>query len=196
MSFASIGCSGTDPQSLVADTGVPDTLPTPDAAVEAGLVDVAAPVDASSDTLPVEAAPDVAMGPPDSQIQCGPSTTCSAQTQVCCWHSTNTVTPFECLSSITACSGAADVPMTCSTAANCASQGLPGSICCATLDSQGTGMCAGDAVPSIARCKTSCTASASEYQIGCDTTAQNCADSTRTCYDTQCDVPGGGTLCY
>jgi len=194
------GCSGIS-SDLLVDSG---SQPQDDAA---SVVDSSAPVEASSGedaTAPedasvpeeasvVDATPDVHTGPPDSKIQCGPNLGCSAQNEMCCWHMESTNKPYECVSDISGCSGTYDVPMTCSSPDNCASQGNAGYQCCATGGNYGEGQCYAYDVATVVACKSSC--GITDYEIGCSVQKQNCSDSLETCVVSKCTVPGD-TMCY
>ncbi len=188
-------CSGSDGTGLLGDGGnqqdvavvndaaVQDTSPQNDATVQ----DVV-----TNDVTVIDAPIDNHVGPPDSKIQCGPSLTCSAQTQACCWHMASNVKPFECVSDVSACNGTNDVPMTCSNTDNCASQGNPSYACCATGGNFGVGQCSGYDVATVVACKSAC--DVTDYQVGCDVKTQNCSDSLQTCIVSKCTAPSD-TIC-
>ncbi len=177
--------SGSQPQEDASSTG-PDASATVDASVTP---DASVVTDAS---VVIDATPDVYVGPADSKILCGQST-CSAQNEVCCWHQGSTTKPFECVSSASACVGLYDVPITCSTTDNCASQGNAGYQCCATGGNTGWGTCSGYDIASGVACKPSC--DMTDYEIGCSVQKQNCTDSLQTCVTSKCTFPGA-TMCY
>jgi len=195
-------CSGADGNDLLGDSGTitPDaSAPTQDASTSQDATtpqDASSPQDASTDdvvTIADASQPDVKVGPPDSLIQCGPQVTCSAQNQTCCWHMTNNAKPYECVTNIGSCSGEYDVPITCSTPDNCASQGNAGYQCCATGGNFGTTtQCSGYDVATVVACKSSC--GLDDYEIGCSVQQQNCADNLQTCVVSKCTDPGA-TLC-
>ena len=137
---------------------------------------------------------DVPVGPPDSKIHCG-TTTCSAQTQVCC-ATYGTQTTFKCVASLGDCAGTQDVPITCSSNDNCASQGQAGDVCCAS--GQGpvnqNPNCQQFSVAAQVQCQATCDANAGEFQVGCSTQLQNCIDTAQSCINSQCTLPGM-TIC-
>jgi hypothetical protein len=191
-------CSGMS-SDLLADAGSPgadaasaaDAASGPDASTGE---DAARPADAAgNDATAEDATPDVHTGPPDSKIQCGPQLACSAQNQICCWHQGSTTTPYQCVTSVGDCSGMNDVPITCSTPDNCASQGHPGYQCCATTGNLGSGQCYAYDVASVVACKSSC--GVTDYEIGCSVKQQDCSDGISTCIVSKCTVPGD-TMCY
>ena len=191
-------CSGVS-SDLLADSGAPaedsGTITQPDAS--SGHPDGASGDDAS--TLPDDASvvdvgqPDAWTGPADSKIQCGPQLGCSAQNEVCCWHMGSTQKTYECVTDLNDCAGTYDVPMTCSSTANCDSQGNAGYQCCATGGNFGMGQCSGFDVAQVVACKPSC--DVSDYEIGCSVQKQNCTDSIQTCVVSKCTAPGD-TMCY
>lgn len=193
-------CSGTDGTGLLGDSGTQnqdDAAQTQDDAStqnDAGVEDATTTSDASTeDAHVVDATPDTHVGPPDSKIQCGTST-CSAQNEMCCWHQASTTKPYECVSGVSACAGTYDVPMTCSTPDNCASQGNPTYQCCATGGNFGSGtQCGGFDIASLVACKATC--DQTDYELGCSVKQQNCSDSLQTCVVSKCTVPGI-TMCY
>ena len=183
VALLALGCSGTDPGQLFDDSGTgPVDSGSPDAVVQQ---DASAPNDATSpndaamamDVQAADVTPDTYVGPPDSKIQCGPSLTCSAQAQACCWHQGSNTKPYECVSGPSSCAGVTDVLVTCSTNDNCASQGNPSYTCCATGGNFGTGTCSGADIATVVACKSSCT-DIEDYQVGCSVTLQNCSDTT------------------
>jgi len=193
------GCSGTS-SDLLADSGAgpapgDDASATQPDASSSG-VDATAPQDAGTgpdDAGTIhDATPDVQTGPPDSKIQCGSQLSCSAQSQLCCWHMGNVNKPYECVSDISGCSGTSDVPMTCSSPDNCASQGNAGYQCCATGGNFGSGQCYAYDVASVVACKPTC--DVTDYEIGCSVQQQNCSDQLSTCIVSKCTVPGD-TMC-
>jgi hypothetical protein len=191
------GCSGVA-SDLLGDSGAPteDAGATVDGAAgsDGGIVEKDATAsEAGEDATVVDAAPDVHVGPADSKIQCGPQLGCSAQNEICCWHMASSVTPYECVSSIGDCSGTYDVPMTCSSTDNCASQGNDGYQCCATTGNYGMGQCYGYDVATVVACKPSC--DVTDTEIGCSVQQQNCSDPYQTCIVSKCTAPGD-TMCY
>ncbi|HEY1960230.1 MAG TPA: hypothetical protein VGH28_31690 [Polyangiaceae bacterium] len=189
-------CSGVS-SDLLGDSGAPEqdsAAPQLDASHEEH--DAASTEDAS---VPKEASvidvgqPDVWTGPPDSKIQCGPQLGCSAQNEMCCWHMASSSKPYECVSNANDCAGTYDVPMTCSSTDNCASQGNAGYQCCATGGQFGFGQCSGYDVATVVACKASC--EVTDYEIGCSVQQQNCSDSLSTCVVSKCTAPGD-TMCY
>ncbi len=197
-------CSGSDGNGLLGDSGPnpqddasspnDSSAPSDDATSPQ---DSSSPLDASTqpDVIAIVDAsqPDVNKGPPDSKIQCGSQITCSAQSETCCWHMGNTVKPYECVTSINSCTGATDVPITCSTPDNCASQGNAGYQCCATGGNFGTGQqCSGYDVATVVACKSTC--DFSDYEIGCSVQQQNCSDNLQTCVVSKCTDPSA-TMC-
>jgi hypothetical protein len=196
VSFAVLAaaCSGASGSGLLDDSGTqPQDAGAPQNEAAA---DVATPDVTTADVVVADVVvdpPDVFVGPQDSKIQCGPQSTCSAQKEICCWHQGSTAKQFECVTSASQCAGTYDVPMTCSQADNCASQGNPGYQCCATGGNVGWGSCSGYEVASSATCKAQC--DVTDYEIGCSVQQQNCADSLQTCIVSKCTVPGD-TMCY
>ena len=182
--------SGTQPGddgSVVQNDAAPteDVTTVADATTE----DVEHPKDANV----VDVAPDISTGPPDSKIQCGSQTTCSAQKEMCCWHQSSTTKQFECVTSPSSCSGMYDVVMTCSSTDNCASQGNAGYQCCATGGNFGWNTCANYDVASSVTCKSQC--DTYDYELGCSIQKQNCSNSAQTCIVSKCTAPSD-TMCY
>jgi hypothetical protein len=196
--LATSACSGADASGLLGDSG--SQQPQDDAAAvgpDASATEDATIVTPDADVVPdasvvVDAAPDVHVGPADSKIQCGQGS-CSAQNEVCCWHQGSTLKQFECVSNASACAALDDVPITCSTTDNCASQGNAGYQCCATGGNVGWGTCSGYDIASAVACKPSC--DMTDYEIGCSVQKQNCSDSMQTCVTSKCTFPGA-TMCY
>jgi len=199
LAASAVACSGAD-GILLGDSG---TGPGDDGGVvqnDASTEDVTTVADATTedvehpkDASVVDVAPDISIGPPDSKIQCGPQTTCSAQNSMCCWHQSSTTKPFECVTSPSSCSGMYDVVMTCSSTDNCASQGHAGYQCCATGGNFGFNSCSNYDVASSVTCKSQC--AQTDYELGCSVQQQNCSDSLQTCIVSKCTVPGD-TMCY
>lgn len=198
IALLTLGCSGSDGSGLLGDSGQPQDDAT--ATDSAAQPDAGAPTDAT--TLPESSVADVSVkdvtpnlyvGPPDSKIQCGPSLTCSAQSQACCWHSATTLKPFECVTDLSSCTGTYDVPITCSSQANCVSEGNPSYTCCATGGNFGSGSCAGADIATVVTCKSSCT-DIDDYPVGCSVSLQNCADTSQICIASKCTDPGA-TIC-
>jgi hypothetical protein len=198
---ALVGCSGADGSGLL-DAGIEQ--PGDDASVvqndAAAAEDVTTVVDATTedvvhpkDVNVVDVAPDVPIAPPDSKIQCGSTTTCSAQKEMCCWHQSSTTKQFECVTNPSSCSGMYDVVMTCSATDNCASQGHAGYQCCATGGNFGWGTCSNYDVASTVACKSKC--AQTDYELGCSVQQQNCSDTLQTCIVSKCTAPGD-TMCY
>ncbi len=199
-----LACSGSNPNDLLGDGGLsgPDTgtvLPNDDASSPPDDGGSDATVTDANDTkdaqVVVDAAPDVPVGPPDSKVQCGPNLTCSAQTQLCCHHTSSTINPYECVTNASSCAAIDDVPIACSTPSNCASQGNPSYKCCATGGAFGTGQCYNYDVATSVACKPDCTSGLDDYEIGCSVQQQNCSDSLQTCVVSKCTLPGY-TMCY
>jgi len=197
-----VACSGADNSGLLGDSG---SQPEQDAAVvqhdAASTDDVVTVADATTEdvheqdaSVVIDAAPDVPVKPADSKIQCGPQTACSAQNEVCCWHQSSTTKPYECVTSLNSCAGMYDVPVTCTTTDNCASQGNAGYQCCAAGGNFGWGTCSSYEVASGVSCKASCDLQ-TEWEIGCSIQKQNCSDSLQTCVTSKCTLPGA-TMCY
>jgi len=184
-----LGDSGTQPDEDAAvvqpDAQADDDVTVADVTTE----DVEHPKDANV----VDVAIDTWTGPPDSKIQCGPTTTCSAQKEMCCWHQSSTTKQFECVTSGSSCAGMYDVVMTCSNADNCASQGNAGYQCCATGGNYGWNTCQGYDVASSVTCKSQC--DTYDYELGCSVQQQNCSDSLQTCIVSKCTAPAD-TMCY
>lgn len=179
-----VACGGVEQSQLFDDAGPspqkdasaqPDTSQNPP---DASIVVDAAPLDAPviDDVVTV----DVPVGPPDSLIQCG-KTTCSAQTQVCCYHSAATTQQYECVSDLTDCNNDGDVPIGCSSQANCASQGQPNDICCG--DTQYDGQCS---VATAVSCQATCDQQ-TQIQVGCD---QDACPSGQSCKQSICSLVG------
>lgn len=183
-------CGGATDSQLLDDAGQPQDDAT---AIDTGggkdggdVKDVT-----TQDTVVVDVVTvDVPIKPADSKIHCG-TTTCSAQTQVCC-ATYGTTTTFACVSSASDCNGAQDVPISCSSQDNCNSQGLSGDICCAS--GQGpfnqNPNCQQFSVAAQVQCQTTCDSNAGEFEVGCSVQTQNCADTTQTCITSKCTLPG------
>jgi len=201
LAAGAIACSGAD-GILLDDSGTQPgddgSVVQPDASTGE---DVTTVVDATTtedvehpkDANVVDVAPDISIGPADSKIQCGPTTTCSAQKEMCCWHQSSTTKQFECVTSPSSCSGTYDVVMTCSSTDNCASQGNKGYQCCATGGNYGWNTCSGYDVASSVTCKAQC--ATYDYELGCSTQTQNCSDPQQTCIVSKCTAPSD-TMCY
>jgi hypothetical protein len=177
-----LGCGGADQSSLNdeagtqgIDGGLTDSSPAPESGNQQDVT--VADVTGIKDVTTV---PDVPVGPPDSQILCGPSVKCSAQSQICCHH-TATAPEWQCVTDLTQCQGFADVPISCSGHDNCASQGTPGDVCCANVQSNGSCDVATDV-----SCMSTCDPTAGQVPVGCSSTdpcptdAPNCKLSTCT----------------
>lgn len=199
-----LACSGSNPYDLLGDSGSSgvdsgNVQPVDDASasVDSGGEPDSTVEDAAADggTHVVDAAPDVPVGPADSKIDCGPTLKCSAQTQLCCHHAGSTSTPYECVTSASSCAAIDDVPISCSTPTNCASQGNPSYQCCATGGAWGSGQCYNYDIAVSATCKPDCTSGVDDYEIGCSIQQQNCSDSLKTCIVSKCTLPGY-TMCY
>ena len=201
LAASAVACSGAD-NILLGDSGAEPVddgsvvqndaaSPAEDAtSADASSADVEHPKDANV----VDVVVDHWTGPPDSKIQCGPSTTCSAQNEICCWHQSSTTKQFECVTSPASCAGTYDVTMTCSSTDNCASQGHGGYQCCATGGNLGWGSaCSNYDVASSVTCKSQC--DTYDYELGCSVQQQNCSDPQKTCVVSKCTAPSD-TMCY
>jgi len=183
-------CSGADGSQLFDDAGQPenDATAAPDTGgnKDGGTQDVTVQDVVVVDVVTV----DVPVGPPDSKIHCGTST-CSAQTQVCCATFGQTTT-YACVSSTSDCQGTNQVPISCTSGDNCASQGNSGDICCAS----GQGFinpnptCQGYDTVAQVMCQSTCDINQGEFEVGCSTQTQNCNDNTQTCITSKCTLPG------
>ncbi len=193
--LGTLACGGADQSSLLVDSGQPgpdatqsDTGPGPDA----GPVKDSGPV---VDTGPIAdvVTMDVPVGPPDSKIKCG-TTSCSAQTQVCCMTVGNPNT-FACVASVNDCQGGSDVPITCSSKENCASQGNPGDVCCGLPNGPNSQnpSCNNFSMASTTQCQTSCDPQQGEFEVGCTLQPNSCTNG-MTCITSVCTIPGY-TLC-
>jgi hypothetical protein len=190
-------CGGAEQSQLFNDSGQtpeqdatqPDTSTGPDA----GPTKDTGP---SQDVTPIPdvVTVDVPVGPPDSKIHCG-NTTCSAQTEVCCVTIGNPNT-YACVGSVNDCNGTNDVPIACSSADNCASQGNAGYICCGSPNGPPSGnpSCNNFSTASQVQCQATCDAQQGEFEVGCSTQLQNCSDTQQQCITSQCTLPGY-TLC-
>lgn len=118
----------------------------------------------------------------DSQIQCGPTLTCGAKSSICCDHTLSAT--WQCVANASACSGTGDVPIACSSHANCISQGTPGDICCADLTNDG--MCE---VATSVSCMATCDVGGTQAKIGCGT-GDPCPTLTPNCRVSTCTLPG------
>ena len=173
------GCGGADPSTLFDDAGN-------DEGVDASTVDVVAnPPDVV--TPDVASIPDVTVqetGPADSQILCGPTLRCHAQTETCCDH-TVAVSQWECVTDPSQCANTGDIPIACSGHDNCVSQGTPDYICCADTVNNGTACAAATDVS----CQATCDPTAAQTQVGCSTT-DPCPSATPVCKQSTCTLPG------
>lgn len=174
------GTGGQKDGSVVPDSGKPDGGPI---------------VDATFDAPPVEdvVTVDVPVGPPDSKIHCGPTLGCSAQNEICC-ETMGTPITYACVGSTSDCAGPDDVPISCSSGENCASQGNAGYICCA---SQGgppnpNGTCGNFTSAADVSCQQTCDQQQGQFEVGCNPQTQNCTDNTQTCIVSKCSLPGYG----
>jgi hypothetical protein len=185
-------CGGADGTQLFDDAGQSqnDATTPPDTGTGndgGGVKDVTV-----QDTvvIPDVVTVDVPIKPADSKIHCG-TTTCSAQTQVCC-ATFGTTTTYLCVSSVNDCNGTQDVPISCSSQDNCNSQGLGNDICCAS--GQGpfnqNPTCQQYSTAAQVQCQATCDANAGEFQVGCSTQTQNCVDTTQACITSKCTLPG------
>jgi hypothetical protein len=184
-------CSGADGTQLFDDAGQPITDATaPDTSngKDGGGPDK--DVTVQDVTIVDVVVPDVPVLPPDSMIHCGTSS-CSAQTQVCC-ATYGTTTTFKCVSSESDCTGTQQVPISCSSGDNCASQGNADYICCAS--GQGpqnqNPNCQQFSVAAQVQCQSTCDANVGEFEVGCSTQPQNCADTSQFCITSKCTLPG------
>ncbi len=188
-------CGGATDSQLLTDSGQPEqdatqteTGPGPDGGPTK---DVSLP-----DVVPVKdvVTVDVPVGPPDSKIHCG-TTTCSAQTQVCCM-TVGTQNSYACVNSVSDCSGTDQVPVSCSSGENCASQGNAGYICCGSPNGPQSPnpSCNGFSMAASVQCQATCDAQVGEFEVGCSTQLQNCIDTQQSCINSQCTLPGY-TLC-
>jgi len=186
-----IACGGAEDNQLLSDAGTPIDQSAPP-------VDGSQPVDASLDVNPqdaavqdvvtiVDAAPDVPTVT-DTQIQCG-NTTCSAQTQLCCYHVGATTGEFTCVAGFSDCQDTNDVPINCSSNDNCASEGEPGYICCATPGGPANPSAGCTNSTSAAQVLCQATCDAPNFIVGCSTQQQNCP-SQETCAVSVCSLPG------
>jgi hypothetical protein len=192
-----VACGGADQSPLLQSSGGHSGN---DASVSN---DGGTTVDSGGSDVTVQDAPsvqdvvtvDVPVGPPDSKIQCGPNLTCSAKTQVCC-ATVGFQFTYQCVSSVGDCAGANDIPISCSSGDNCASQGHPGDICCGTGNGpqNPSNLCQQSDTASQVQCQTTCDPQQGEFEIGCSPQLQNCTDNTQTCIASKCTLPGYG-LC-
>jgi len=107
-----------------ADTAVADTaLGGGDALQQDGPVEDALP---TPDSFAADAPP------PSYSIACGPTTTCTAPAEFCCYAG---ITSETCETDTTDCSGAADTPITCTSSTQCAQ----GQVCCGHVVADTTG---------------------------------------------------------
>ena len=187
--WALAACGGADQSTLLADGGGGATDGggggqdvTVPPKKDSGPPDVVVQDVVVQDVVAV----DVPVGPPTSTIQCG-STTCDAKTQICCFHPATQ--QGTCVNGINNCNGFGDVPVSCSSDANCASQGTPSYVCCANVGGQGTGNCSNSAIATDVSCQPDCTQQ-NQVPVGCDTNLQNCADPQLQCFTSQCTLPG------
>jgi hypothetical protein len=192
VSFAA--CGGADQTSLLTDSGSnPQDATQTDTGpgVDAGKKDTGPSVDSGpiADVVTV----DVPVGPADSKIHCG-NTACSAQTEVCCMTVGNPNT-FACVGSVNDCQGANDVPITCSSSENCASQGSPGDVCCGLPNGPNSQnpSCNNFSMASMTQCQTSCDPQQGEFEMGCTLQPNSCTNG-QTCITSVCTIPGY-TLC-
>ncbi len=183
LASALVACGGADQNPLLgeggvldssapADASVPDTAPPSDATV----IDSPGPADVNTVDVPV--------GPKDSRIMCGTSLTCSAQTEVCCHH-TSSIKPYECVATVGDCANPDDIPISCSMHDNCASQGNPTYVCCGDITSN-SGACStlGDV-----SCQATCDPQSDQLQVGCSGT-DPCPTDTPNCKVSTCTLPG------
>ena len=192
-SFAA--CGGADSSQLFDDGGQAqsDATAQPDTGggKDGGNPDKDVTV---QDVVVVDVAPDVPIKPADSNIHCG-SSTCSAQTQVCC-ATYGTTTTYKCVASASDCTGTQQVPISCTNGDNCASQGNAGYICCGSPNGPQSPnqSCNGFAMASSVQCQATCDAQIGEFEVGCSPQLQNCLDTQQSCINSQCTLPGY-TLC-
>jgi hypothetical protein len=185
-----VACGGADGSQLFDDAGQPEndaTAPDTGGGKDGGDTQDVTVQDVT--VVDVQTV-DVPIGPADSKIHCG-TTSCSAQTQVCCATFGSTTT-YACVSSPSDCQGAEQVPISCTSGENCASQGNGGDVCCAS--GQGpinpSPTCQGfDTVAQVV-CQTSCDVNQGEFEVGCSVQTQDCVDTTATCITSKCTLPG------
>jgi hypothetical protein len=188
-SFAA--CGGATDTQLFDDAGQPinDATTVEDTGTKS---DGGTGTDATTqDAVVIDAVTvDVPIGPQDSKIHCG-TTTCSAQTQICCATFGQTTT-YACVSSPSDCQGQSQTPIGCTSHDNCASQGQPNDICCAS--GQGpinpNPNCQGFSTVAQVQCQSSCDPNQGEFEVGCSVQTQNCSDTTATCITSKCTLPG------
>jgi len=184
-------CGGADGTQLFDDAGEPQndaTAPDTGGGKDGGNPDKDVTV---QDVVVVDVPTvDVPIKPVDSKIHCG-TTSCSAQTQVCC-ATFGTTTTWACVSSVNDCQGTQQVPVTCTSQDNCASQGQAGDICCAS--GQGpfnqNPNCQNFSTAAQVQCQSTCDSNAGEFEVGCSTQTQNCVDTQQQCITSQCTLPG------
>ncbi len=187
-----VACGGADQSTLLQDSGQQQQQPDGSVPVDSGapdntVVDAVADVPVIQDVVTV----DVPVKPADSKIQCGTST-CSAQTQLCCYHVGNTTKQYECVSALSDCQGTNDVPVNCSNGDNCASQGNPGYICCAQTGGPPNPslQCGNSTSAASVACQATCDIQQGEFEVGCSVQLQNCHDNNLTCALSACSLPG------
>jgi hypothetical protein len=184
-------CGGADGTQLFDDAGQPvkdATAQDTGGGTDGGNPDKDVTVE---DAVVVDAVTvDVPVGPPDSKIHCG-TASCSAQNQVCC-ATFGTTTTYACVASESACQGSDQVPISCSSNDNCASQGNSGFVCCASGQGpQNPNVnCQQFTTTAQVACQATCDANQGEFQVGCSVQTQNCIDTSQSCITSQCTLPG------
>jgi hypothetical protein len=175
-------CGGADQSNLFNDAG--DQVDA-GSQMDSAATDTGSQNDVTVPDSPAtkDAVVDVPVGPGDSKIKCGPTLTCSAQTQLCCHHPQSLNNPYECVADISSCSGVTDVPIGCSDHENCVSQGVSSDVCCA--NTQNNGQCA---VATDISCMSTCDPNAGQVQVGCSSTDP--CPSTQTCKVSTCTLVG------
>ncbi len=186
-----VACGGADGTQLFDDAGQPlndATAQDTGSGQDAGNP----PQDATTqDAILIDVVTvDVPIGPQDSKIHCG-TTSCSAQTQVCC-ATFGATTTFACVSSTNDCQGSDQTAISCTSGDNCTSQGNSGDVCCAS--GQGpinpNPSCQGFDTAAQVMCQSSCDANQGEFEVGCSLQTQNCVDTSATCITSKCTLPG------
>jgi len=175
-----IACGGAEQTSLLGDSG-----PEMDASMQqadTGGSDTSMTQDVTVNDAPI--VKDATIDSPiiaDSLIQCGPYLSCPAKTSICCDHSV--AATWQCVANASACAGAGDIPIACSSHDNCVSQGTPGDICCGNV--MNNGACE---VATAVSCMATCDP-ATQVKIGCGT-LDPCPSQAPNCRVSTCTLPG------
>jgi len=177
--FTLVGCSGAEDTNLIGSGGGSDSGSPVDGGVpsDSSITDTNPPKDVQpADVQPPDSGP-----PPKTPIYCGQSLTCSAPDQECCRQGFFQYTyacemPGQCVG----------MAIPCDRAQNCASLGMPGTVCCGHYSQQGM-----QTLVDSVECKPAgqCTQMQSSV-IMCDPSDPNACPANTKCQLSQVSIPG------